>query len=473
MRNTRNNAQSKRNAHRAEFPPLVEPLESRQLLSASLDHGMLAIAATAHDDRISVWAPANRATYTVDINGQRESFPKAAVRKIRISSGAGDDEINVNRHVTVELAVSGGSGQNRLLGRAAAQTPARQKRAPDPVVGEAIPANNTTGENRPQVSPDETSLLQPAKDQHVFRMAAVPMGPPRQAVLDPTGPTVPVVRAGASPVDTALEESAVPFKVYDATLYSNKPADLASQGFAPVYLTGLDVYSGTYPNFDSSHPDEAATRALARRVAAKGQLLVIDIEHWSLDIRNTPLADVQQHLTWFMQIADWVHSERPQLKVGFYGVLPIRDYWNVVQYPWALDAAGTDPYARSRVGEFKLQFNAWKQASDFLKPLADKVDFIVPSLYTFYENQEGWRCFAEAQIEQAKEYGKPVIPFLWMDYHNSTALAGQHIPDDYWRMELQTVRDHADGAIIWGGWQMTWDANNTWWPAVQQIALGG
>ena len=38
---------------------------------------------------------------------------------------------------------------------------------------------------------------------------------------------------------------------------------------------------------------------------------------------------------------------------------------------------------------------------------------IFPSLYTVYDDQGHWLRFAEANMVEARRYGKPVIPFIW------------------------------------------------------------
>jgi hypothetical protein len=76
---------------------------------------------------------------------------------------------------------------------------------------------------------------------------------------------------------------------------------------------------------------------------------------------------------------------------------------------------------------------------------------LFPSVYTFYEDQEGWSKYAVQQIREARRIGggSPVYIFLWEEYHPSVAkLAGTYLPPDYWRMELELARKYADGVVI-------------------------
>jgi len=250
------------------------------------------------------------------------------------------------------------------------------------------------------------------------------------------------------------------FKVFDATAFLNKP-DLSGFGVETVYITSGEVYPGAWPNWDMSRPSETAVRSLARKVSAMGQMLVLDIEHWYIDIRTTPEEVVQTNLNRLIQIVDWAKDERPDLKLGFFAILPAEGFWV------------------SRSGEGSAPYKAWQDANARLQVLADKVDFIAPALYTNREDREWWRINAEATIREAKRYGKPVYAFLWTDWNNrSSPLHNTPIPRDYWELELRTCRQYADGVIIWGGWKvppdgpisrMEWDPKAPWWLATQEF----
>jgi hypothetical protein len=83
------------------------------------------------------------------------------------------------------------------------------------------------------------------------------------------------------------------------------------------------------------------------------------------------------------------------------------------------------------------------------------VDALFPSIYTFYTDRQGWVTYAIAQITEAKRKakGKPVYAFLWPQYHESNLLLGlRPLDSDYWELQLNTVAQHADGVVIWGGW---------------------
>ncbi|MBI1195105.1 MAG: hypothetical protein GC138_04600, partial [Gammaproteobacteria bacterium] len=116
----------------------------------------------------------------------------------------------------------------------------------------------------------------------------------------------------------------------------------------------------------------------------------------------------------------------------------------------------------------------WQAENQSLEPLVKSVDVVFPSAYTFYRDQAGWKRMAVAQIMAARSYEKPVYVFLWPHYHDSNKfLSGYYIGDEYWRMELETVRQYADGVVIWGGWgngkPQIWDDHAAWWEVTKKF----
>ena len=96
-------------------------------------------------------------------------------------------------------------------------------------------------------------------------------------------------------------------------------------------------------------------------------------------------------------------------------------------------------------------------------------------LYTFYPLSEQWQKYAIENIKQAKIYGKPVYPFLWPQYHDSTIYKGTYIYGALWQLELETCYTYADGAVIWGGWDMIawkpeeWKDDAEWWTVTKKF----
>jgi hypothetical protein len=229
---------------------------------------------------------------------------------------------------------------------------------------------------------------------------------------------------GSSSVQGRSVSRSPNFTVYDALIYGDKP----NIGIKPILVTGKGYWKGN----DNSKPDEAACRQLARESAGKYSKVVVNIEHWPLDIRRSSKKEVQASMDKILQVLRWMRSERPKLQLGFYGSPPHRDYWGPI---------------RANPGVIK----DWQASNDFLKPIADAIDFVSPSLYTFYDDTVGWIKYAKANIAEAKRFGKPVLPFIWPRYHVSNRLLRlKYIPGDYWMIQLRTIQDSGvEGVILW------------------------
>ena len=159
------------------------------------------------------------------------------------------------------------------------------------------------------------------------------------------------------------------------------------------------------------------------------ELICLDIERWHV---NGTEDERKNSIIYFKKIIKWIRQESPITKIGLYGVLPIREVYDSLQ----------DPNSHSYLD--------WQSKNNNLISLAKLVDVIFPSLYTLTTDPEAWKKFAISNITQAKLYGKPVYPFLWPRFHDSMPnLSETYIPSSYWELELLTVKEHADGFVIW------------------------
>ena len=254
-----------------------------------------------------------------------------------------------------------------------------------------------------------------------------------------------------------------PFQVFSALIEDDSTLINAGADRVLVSYTGMfDRPAGSSP--EEWTINEEKVRNYARRASAAGQPLVVDIEHWSVDIRSTDAAEVDAAIDRFLQIISWVKDERPDVEIGFYGLLPIREYWTPVQFQVAEEWRSNDPTLTGRqdwYAERADQMTQWHAANDRLQELADAVDFIAPSLYTFYDDVEAWSWYAEANLAEAASYGKPVYAFVWPKFHQGGWNAGEMISPEFWQHQLDFIRQHADGVIIWGSPDMA-SAKTPW-----------
>jgi hypothetical protein len=182
----------------------------------------------------------------------------------------------------------------------------------------------------------------------------------------------------------------------------------------------------------------------AKKIKASGSsMIVLDIERWpDKGSRNLVNISQEKYKYTLNQLRKYFANK---ISVGYYGIPPVKDYWRTID---------------------DKKYASWQQDNDNFHSLADDVDVFYPSLYTFYADTEGWKKYAVAQISEAKRLakGKPVIVFLWPQYHESNLILGKHyIPAEFWRLQLETAYRYADGAIIWGGWKEEWSYDFPWW----------
>jgi Hyaluronidase len=217
-------------------------------------------------------------------------------------------------------------------------------------------------------------------------------------------------------------------KLFDALLFIGKP-DLTQYGLTPIRLLGdSHLFPAGADRF--SLPTEETLSAAVSELHA---LTVLNVEHW-------------QSIAFYGDLLRRVHQVRPQLRVGYYGLPPKRDYWRALR-------PADDP-----------QYLVWQAENNGLKPIAEQADVLFPSLYAFYPDEVGWFRYATANIAEARRYNKTLYPFLWPYYHDSSALKGQTLPPDYWRLQLETLKALAvDGIVIWGGYKLPWDEHAPWW----------
>ena len=159
-------------------------------------------------------------------------------------------------------------------------------------------------------------------------------------------------------------------------------------------------------------------------------------------------AEVTANINKFKKVIAVFRRDLPNTKIGFYLVMPERNW---------LAPCGDPRKVATRT-------SAWHARNLTLQPLADAVDIIFPSLYTFYGDAKSiacWPKYAAANVQEAKIYGKPVWAFLWMKYHST----GEWIPATFWRTQLETVYGLADGFAIWSMASAgdKWSYTAPWW----------
>lgn len=222
-----------------------------------------------------------------------------------------------------------------------------------------------------------------------------------------------------------------------------------------------------------------------------GTLLTWDIETLNTDHRFFDWDTVESEQRKLIAVARATRAVAPERAVGFYGVMPNRDFWNVVDVHNAalklIEANGgkivdrSDPIhvntARSIVAKmtdatpnnvrhlgniFAIKdkpYQAWQRANARLRygredgqwtgGLAAEVDYVAPNLYVFSPGPEGNAVYARHNLAEAERYGKRVVVFLWMTGHNKSVLAGQTLTPADWYAVASPVFRAGHDVILW------------------------
>lgn len=237
------------------------------------------------------------------------------------------------------------------------------------------------------------------------------------------------------------------FGLYQALIYRGMPG-LEKFGISRVKIIDRGALTD-----DTADPkvDPQRVEALVASVPHDQTPLVLDFEQF----HTSGSADtVNRSIQRLNDIGAAFRRALPGRRIGHYGAIPIRDYWRAITND-----------------RNNAKFRAWQEENDRLALLEKQVDVLFPSLYTFYDDKEGWRRYAIAQICEARRISnKPVIAFLWPEYHDSNQrVRDRFLPGDYWQLQLETVYRYADGVVIWGGYDLQnrqprdWDENAEWW----------
>lgn len=252
------------------------------------------------------------------------------------------------------------------------------------------------------------------------------------------------------------------FKVFDRINFEGKP-DLVQE----LNMDRLQ-FVGVSDLWEKSESHEEPNLDLCRKIAKDlnpKYPVCIDIEHWPTALVDDETAE--ESIDKLIEVAMAFKEVNPELKIGFYRMLPVRDYFTPVNHP-----EGSGRWLR------------WQERNARLSRLADHVDIIFPSLYVFRPdfNADGtpnhgelgrYNRYARANIEEARQYGKPVYAFLYPYYAPGAGYwSEQPISQPFFKSILESVTRHADGLVIWTphyGRERGWDSGRGWWQATDQF----
>ncbi len=251
--------------------------------------------------------------------------------------------------------------------------------------------------------------------------------------------SLPLCAAAGHALPARGAAGARPFIVFDGLVYKTMP-DLRNLGM-PKLLDAGTIWS---PGIPKDRVDPIGIRTAVEAVRRRGfTRYYFDLEEWT--VSGAPREVIDANIQKLARTAQIARQTAPELKFGFYDQAPRGTYWPIMT-------------------NSQKELAEWHSINRSSAIIATQVDYLFPSLYTFYDDPAGWELTSRAIIKEARQYGKPIYPFLWPEFHNSNAkLKDTQVPGQFWRRQLELCREMADGLVIWGGWLRLWDEEAPWW----------
>lgn len=220
-----------------------------------------------------------------------------------------------------------------------------------------------------------------------------------------------------------------------------------------VLMTSHYFFRRVDEAYDFSSVDESIVRKGCQQIrdADRTGPLILDIECYDF------AADFEFAETQLRNAISWVRQEFPDRRLCFYSnEMPKRDYWTPVNYE-----AQKPPHPEAE--QRKQELLEWKRWNDLFRSnrgasgkrqgpigLIDLCDMTTLGLYTFYPSQQKHRWYMEHNLREARRYDKPIIVWLWTQYHDSNeTLNGTYIGDDFLQMQLKLLAEwKVEGVVM-------------------------
>lgn len=156
----------------------------------------------------------------------------------------------------------------------------------------------------------------------------------------------------------------------------------------------------------------------------------------------------------YIELVD-LWREHSQIRFAYWAVLPIRNYWDVIH------GGKREKGWREANAQFARGQAARGKADE--RGLADVVDFVIPSLYTFHKSQNSafdhdslwFDRYAPKTVEVAKGWNKLVVPCIWPRYHSEPGRP--YLGDDLLARQIEWCLENADGCVLWDSWSFEKD----------------
>lgn len=206
--------------------------------------------------------------------------------------------------------------------------------------------------------------------------------------------------------------------------------------------------------FDKSKIDPDVCRQRAKTISQERGPVVLDIEAFN------PFTERDKTEEAFRTAIGVYRDVNPHHRIGIYMYLPSRNYWTPVTY----QERKLSVIMAGEMKEWQDHNNSWKTNRDDdgnwqgRVGIADLVDFVSPSLYFFYPNIKRNLIYLRHNLHQAARYDKPIIAWLWTQFHPTGTNPREYIGDELLKRTLweiqkmaDTERINLDGVVFFGG----------------------
>lgn len=238
-----------------------------------------------------------------------------------------------------------------------------------------------------------------------------------------------------------------PFSVSEAVYYAQKPNTIGLKRTVILYENML--WRNGEPK--SGPPSPASIQYWVDLLAYLNYsgYLVLDIEHWP--IYTDPVT--RQYM---VDIVNAFKVPGRKYQVGYYATVPQR---NTIE-SLIPGSAG---------------YLAWTSRNNAVQSIADACDALFPSLYSLHPDQFRWNAYVVENVKEARRLakGKPVVGFMWPEYHPTVPLVGKtYVDQDLWKAQLQEARRLTDGIVVWKDADgQVWDPLFPWMTTLQEFMV--
>jgi hypothetical protein len=217
-------------------------------------------------------------------------------------------------------------------------------------------------------------------------------------------------------------------------------------GYKEMHLSTAWYFYKKNPDgsYDQSKIDPEITRQRAEGITTTGPVC-LDIEEFRFTEGEWEFGQQQ-----FISALKINRKSLPnQNRIGMYRYLPRRDYWTPVKYhrnPMlpANIAAMESWQAHNKLFKSNRRDSLSRRSWD---GVADYVDVIYPSIYQFYPDLEAQLVYVKANIKEARKYNKPIIVWMWSQFHDET---NAYVGDESIEAQLSLLEEmEVEGVVFY------------------------